>query len=85
MTHRHLLDEAQTRIAKLREEARTRGESLLAEVKDRSDDLLKEAQGRGERALKDSKLWIIENPAQAVGVAFFAGLIVSSLFRRRED
>jgi ElaB/YqjD/DUF883 family membrane-anchored ribosome-binding protein len=85
MTERHIFDEAQARIAKLRVEAKARGGQLLEEVIGRRDDLLKEAQNRGERALKDSKLWVIENPAQAVGIAFVAGAVVASLFRRRED
>jgi ElaB/YqjD/DUF883 family membrane-anchored ribosome-binding protein len=87
MTHKHdAFSEAQMRIASLREEARARSAALIDEVKDRGGDLVKEVQGRGERALKDSKLWIIENPAEAVGIAFVAGAIASSLFRlRRED
>ena len=93
MTHKHgALDEAQMRIANLRAEAKSRGEALLEEVKDRGDEILKEAQVRGQRAVKDSKLWIIENPARAVGFAFIAGAVVSSagviltaLMRRRED
>ena len=93
MFYKHgALDEAQTRIANLRAEAKARGEALLEEVRDRGDEILKEAQVRGQRAVKDSKLWIIENPARAVGIAFIAGavvssagVIVSSLLRRRED
>ena len=93
MTHKHGgLDEAQMRITNLRAEAKARGEALLEEVKDRGDEILKEAQVRGQRAVKDSKLWVMENPAQAVGIAFIAGAIVSSvgvlagtLMRRRED
>ena len=79
MIYKHgALDEVHTRIANLRAEAKARGEALLEEVRGRGDEILKEAQVRGQRAVKDSKLWIIENPARAVGIAFIAGAIVSS-------
>lgn len=80
------LDKARMRLATLRAEAKVRGEAMLEEVKDRGGELLRDAQGRGRRALKDGKLWIIENPVEAVGLAFVAGAITSSLFllRRRE-
>jgi ElaB/YqjD/DUF883 family membrane-anchored ribosome-binding protein len=86
MAHKHgMLDEAQLRLATLRAEARARGEAMLDEVKDRGGDLLKDVQGRGSRAMKDAKLWIIENPAEAVSLAFVAGVIATSLFRKGED
>jgi ElaB/YqjD/DUF883 family membrane-anchored ribosome-binding protein len=79
------IDEAKTRLAKLREEAKSRGEAFLDEVRDRGGDLLKEAQGRGRKVVRTSGEWIAENPIQAVGIAFVAGVIVAGLFSREED
>jgi ElaB/YqjD/DUF883 family membrane-anchored ribosome-binding protein len=86
-----ILTEAQKRMAILRDEAKARAEALLEEAKDRGNEILKAAQGQGERAVKDSKLWVMENPAQAVGLAFLAGVITSTVIAsswflgRRED
>lgn len=86
MAHKHgMLGEAQLRLAKLREEARARSAAMLEEAKDRGGELIDEAQGRGERAWRDAKRWIVENPAEAVGLSFVAGVIAASFFRRRED
>jgi ElaB/YqjD/DUF883 family membrane-anchored ribosome-binding protein len=79
------IDDAKARLAKLREEAKTRGEAFLDEVRDRGGDLLKEAQGRGRKVVRTSGEWIAENPIQAVGIAFVAGVIVAGLLSRDED
>lgn len=80
-----VLDEAQSRITSLREEAKVRGQALLEKFKDRGEELLEEAQGRGRRALESSKDWVSENPAQAVGIAFVAGVIAHAWFSRDDD
>ena len=80
MTHKNdAFDEAQRRMASLRDEAKARGEALMEEVRNRGGEILKQAQGQGERALEDSKGWIRANPAQAVGLAFLAGVITSTV------
>ncbi len=79
------IDEAKVRLEKLSEEAKVRGEAFLEEVKDRGGDLLKEARGRGRKAARGAGEWIGENPAQAVGIAFVAGMIVRGLLSRREE
>ena len=85
-THVHgLLDEAQSRIAELRAEAMTKSRALLDQAKGRGTELLDQAQERGGRALKSSKTWISENPGQAVGIAFVAGVIAHAWFRRGGD
>ena len=80
-----ILDEAQVRIASLRDEAKVQGRALMEQVKSRGSELLDEAQGRGQKALVSSKEWIAENPGQAVGIAFVAGVIAHAWFRRSED
>jgi ElaB/YqjD/DUF883 family membrane-anchored ribosome-binding protein len=85
MAHRHdMLEEAQLRLAALREEAKLRGEAVLDEVKDMGGELLKDARGQGGRAVRGAKLWVIKNPAEAVGIAFVAGVIATALIRGRE-
>lgn len=76
------IDDAKLRLEKLRREAKIRGEAFLEEVRDRGNDLLKEAQGRGRKVVRTSGEWIAENPIQAVGIAFVAGVITASLFSR---
>ena len=80
-----VLDEAQARIARLREEAKVRSQAMLDTVKDRGAELLDEAQNRGQRALAGSKEWVGENPGQAVGIAFVVGVIAHAWFSRGED
>lgn len=80
------LDQAQRRLAELREEAKVRGAALVDELKDRGGELLKEAQDRGQKAVRSTGEWIGENPVQAVGIAFVAGMIARGwLSRRGED
>jgi ElaB/YqjD/DUF883 family membrane-anchored ribosome-binding protein len=81
----NVLDVAQARIARLRLEAKIRSQALMEKVKDRGGVLLEEAQERGQKAVVDSKEWISENPARAVGIAFVAGVIAHAWFRRGED
>lgn len=83
--HAHTeLNMAQRRLAKLREEAKSRGEAMIDEFKDRGGELLEEAQDRGRRAVRSSGEWIGENPVQAVGFAFIAGMILRGWLSRRE-
>ena len=79
------VDEAKVRLEKLSKEAKARGEAFVEEVQDRGGQLLKEAQGRSRKAARSAGEWIGENPAQAVGIAFVAGMIVRGLLRREED
>jgi ElaB/YqjD/DUF883 family membrane-anchored ribosome-binding protein len=78
-------NEAQSQISRLRAEALARGQEVMNAIKDRGGDLLDEAQDRGRVIFDASKEWVSENPAQAVGIAFIAGLIAHAWFRRGDD
>ena len=70
-------------LAKLRAEAKARGGAFIEEVKDRGSDLLKEAQEQGQKMGRNSGAWIGKNPAQALGTAFIAGMIVRNWLVRK--
>src|SRR5437879_487923 len=82
-----LLDSAQSRIERLRETARERGYALLDSAKERGGEMLDQARDQGRRALDGARDWASENPAQAAGVAFIAGVVVTRWLsgKRSED
>jgi ElaB/YqjD/DUF883 family membrane-anchored ribosome-binding protein len=83
-----MLDTAQSRIERMREAARERGYALLDSAKERGAEALDQAREQGKRALDGAKDWASENPAQAAGVAFVAGVIVTRWLsggKKKED
>lgn len=82
-----MLEDAQTRLERLSLNARERGMALLESVRDRSEEMYGQAKDQSLRAVEGAKDWVSENPAQAAGIAFVAGVLfhrwISS--RKSED